>query len=98
MEQGDSDSLHGVELTLLVRWTLVVGTSGRGVPPSLIFVRLSCQMITFVCGNLLLEMDILGLEALVLLLETLGYGLESNVAFDVPLLIELDACLKFSKL
>jgi len=55
-------------------------------------------MITLVCSNLFPELDIVGTEALVFLLETLGYGLESDVTFDLSLLVELDACLKLSKL
>jgi hypothetical protein len=55
-------------------------------------------MITLICSNFLLELDILGTEALVFLLETLGYVLESNVPFDLSLLVELDACLQLSKL
>jgi hypothetical protein len=55
-------------------------------------------MITLICSNFLLELDILGTEALVFLLETLGDVLESNVPFDLSLLIELDACLQFCKL
>ena len=51
-----------------------------------------------ICSNLFLELNILGAEALVFLLETLGYGLESDVTFDFSLLVELDACLKLSKL
>jgi hypothetical protein len=91
-------SLDGVELTLLVRWILIVETCGRAVSPPLIFVRLSCRMITLIRSNRFPELDILGTEALVFLLETLGYGLESDVTFDLSLLVELEACLKLSKL
>jgi hypothetical protein len=70
MERGSS--LDGVELTLLVRWILIVGTNGRTVSPSLIFVGLPCRMTTLICSNLFPELDILCTEALVFLLETLG--------------------------
>ena len=95
MERGGS--LDGVELTLLVRWILIVGTR-RTVPPSLIFVGSLCQVVTLVSGNRLLELDILRMEALIFLLETLGHGLKSDVTFDLALFVELDACLKLSKL
>jgi hypothetical protein len=96
MERGGC--LDGVELTLLVRWILIVGTSGCVVPPSLIFVGPLCQVVTLVSGNRLLELDILRMEALIFLLETLGHGLKSDVTFDLALFVELNACLKLSKL
>ena len=49
-------------------------------------------------GNRLLKLDILRTEAVVFLLETLRCVLESDVTFYLALLIELDACLKLSKL
>jgi hypothetical protein len=55
-------------------------------------------MITLVSGNRLLKLDILGTEVVVFLLETLRYVLEGDVTFDLALLVELDACLKLSKL
>jgi hypothetical protein len=55
-------------------------------------------MITLTSCNRLLKLSILGTEAVVFLLETLGYSLEGDVTLDLAMLIELEACLKFSKL
>jgi hypothetical protein len=41
-------------------------------------------------------MNVLHAEVFVFLLETLGCGLESNVTFDLALLVELDPCLELS--
>jgi hypothetical protein len=38
------------------------------------------------------------MESVILLFETLGYALDGDVTFNLSLLIELDACLKLSKL
>jgi hypothetical protein len=55
-------------------------------------------MITLTSCNRLLKLSVLGTEAVVFLLETLGYILEGDVTLDLALLIELYACLKLSKL
>ena len=55
-------------------------------------------MITLISGNRLLKLDILRTEVVVFLLQTLRCILESDVTFDLALLIELDACLKLRKL
>jgi len=55
-------------------------------------------MITLISGNRLLKLDILRTEVIVFLFETLCCVLESDVTFDLALLIELDACLKLRKL
>jgi hypothetical protein len=55
-------------------------------------------MITLTSCHRLLKLSILGTEAVVILLETLGYILESDVTLDLALLIELYACLKLCKL
>lgn len=55
-------------------------------------------MIALTICNCLLVLRILGTEAVVLFLETLGYSLKGDVPFDLALLVELYACLKFSKL
>jgi len=49
------------------------------------------------CDRLLI-LRILGTEAVVLLLETLGYSLKGDVPLDLALFIELYACLKLRKL
>jgi len=55
-------------------------------------------MIALTICNCLFILRILDTEAVVLLLETLGYSLKGNVPLDLALLIELYACLKLSKL
>lgn len=55
-------------------------------------------MIAPISGNRLLKLDILRTEVVVFLLQTLRCILESDVTFDLALLIELDACLKLRKL
>ena len=55
-------------------------------------------MIALTVCNRLLMLRILGTEAVILLLETLGYGLKGDVPLDLALFIELYACLKLRKL
>ena len=38
------------------------------------------------------------MESVILLFQTLGYALDGDVALNLPLFIELDACLKLSEL
>jgi len=56
------------------------------------------QIVTLISGNRLLELRILSTELVIFLFETLGGSLESDVALDLALLVELDARLKFSEL
>jgi hypothetical protein len=77
---------------------MIVKTNGRTISPSLIFIGLWCLMIALIICNCLLILRILGTEAVVLLLETLGYSLKGDVPLDLALLIELYACLKLRKL
>ena len=55
-------------------------------------------MIAFTICNYVPKLSILGTEAVILLLETLGYSLKGDVPLDLALLIELYACLKLRKL
>lgn len=77
---------------------MIVKANGRTISPSLTFIGLRCLMIALTVCNRLLMLRILGTEAVILLLETLGYGLKGDVPLDLALFIELYACLKLRKL
>jgi hypothetical protein len=77
---------------------VVIETNGGTVPPSLIFVGPLRLMITLTSCNRPPELSILGTKTVVFLFETLRYSLEGDVTLDLALLVELDACLKLSKL
>jgi hypothetical protein len=77
---------------------MIVKANGRAISPSLIFIGPWFLMIALTICNRFLILRILGAEAVVLLLETLGYSLKGDVPLDLALLIELYACLKLRKL
>jgi hypothetical protein len=77
---------------------MIAKTNERTISPSLIFIGHWCLMIALAICDCLLILRILGTEAVVLLLETLGYSLKGDVPLDLALFIELYACLKLNKL